>query len=173
MTSSRRSPTPHPAARGFARASSLGLVVICGLATVAGCGPRRTAELAPPDQVYEVRGVVYEVIPGDGRRSRVVIRHQAIPDFVGRDGELVGMESMSMPFDVDAGVSLAGIEEGDAVEIRFEVRWEGEPTLLITSLEELPAGTTIDFGATAEVVPAPEQVEVSEPAEVEDAHAGH
>lgn len=93
----------------------------------------------------------------DDRQLRV--RHEAIPDFVGFEGEVVGMASMSMPFPLAADVDLEGVEPGDPVEMTFEVRWEGTPPIRIVELEELPPGTELDF-ETQEPLPGEGDVDV-------------
>ena len=74
------------------------------------------------------------------------MRHEAMPGFVGIDGEVVGMESMTMPFPVGEGVELDGVEVGDKVGFTLEVEWEGDPPYRITRVEELGAETVLDLG---------------------------
>jgi hypothetical protein len=74
------------------------------------------------------------------------VRHEAIPGFVDMDGEVVAMESMTMPFPLAAGVALAGIAPGDRVRFTLEVEWEGDPPYRITRVEKLAAGTVLDLG---------------------------
>jgi hypothetical protein len=94
---------------------------------------------------YEVRGQVSSVPdPGDPL-SNLVIRHEAIDGFVGMDGEVVGMDSMSMPFPVAEDLDLAGLEAGDKVSFTFEVDWDGDPAYQVTRIEELPAETEIEY----------------------------
>lgn len=103
----------------------IGLACLCGL--LAGCagqdqtgpeaenrGTTNEAVTAPePDepgrQVFQVRGVVKEVKPGE---SRVVINHEEIPDY---------MPAMTMPFDVRDTNELAGIAPGDQVKFSMIV----------------------------------------------------
>ena len=118
----------------------------------AGCGDdgSRTAASAEPatepDGTYTVRAEVVGVPDPERKDDRQLrIHHEAVPDFVGFEGEVVGMASMTMPFPVAGDVDLEGVEEGDPVEVTFEVRWEGSPPLRIVELRELPAGTELDF----------------------------
>lgn len=134
-------------------------------AFAAGCGPdepgggARAEPATPPDGIYTVRAEVV-ALPDpkrtDDRQLRV--RHEAVPDFVGFEGEVVGMASMAMPFPLAEGLELEGIEAGDPVEMTFEVRWEGAAPLRIVALRELPAGTELDF-ETAEPLPGEVGVE--------------
>ena len=107
-----------------------------------GCGDREE-DLAPPDAVYTSRAEVVAT-PAPGNRS-LLLRHESIPDFRSRTGEVDGMDSMTMPFTLARDLSVEGLEEGDAIDFDFEVRWDGDPILRISRLEELPAETTLDF----------------------------
>jgi hypothetical protein len=145
---------PHPA-----------LLPTLLLAVLLGCGgdgraPAEDEPATPPDQSYSVRGEV--VALPDPRRPddrQLRVRHEAIPDFVGFEGEVVGMASMSMPFPLAAAVDLEGVEPGDPVEMTFEVRWEGSPPIRIVELRELPPGTELDFDSE-EPLPGENEVEV-------------
>lgn len=95
-------------------------------------------------QRYEVRGEVTR-LPSAGVDA-LSVRHEAMPGFVGIDGEVVGMESMTMPFPVGEGVELDGVEVGDKVGFTLEVEWEGDPPYRITRVEELGADTVLDLG---------------------------
>jgi hypothetical protein len=100
---------------------------------------------APPGtRRYTVRGEVV-TLPGAGPARQIAIRHEAIPDLVDRDGKVVGMGAMVMPFELAPGVSLDGIAEGDPVEFVLAVDWAA-PSLRIEKLTELPAGTRLTFG---------------------------
>lgn len=145
---------PHP--------TFLCLLAVLLLGACGGGEPAETGEdeaAGPADQSYTVRGEV--VAPPDRERRGVRqlrVRHEAIPDFVGFDGEVVGMASMTMPFPVAPDVSLEGVEPGDPVELTFEVRWEGSPPLRIVGLRKLPPGTALDF-ETEEPLPGEGEVE--------------
>lgn len=95
-------------------------------------------------QRYEVQGEVTR-LPSPGAEA-LYVRHEAIPGFVDMDGDVVGMESMAMPFPLAEGVALDGVEVGDKVEFTLEVEWEGDPPYRITRVEELGAETLLDLG---------------------------
>jgi Cu/Ag efflux protein CusF len=133
---------------------------LAAVLATAACGPPRGPELPPPDHVYDAQGVVYGVTRVEGERPEIVIHHQSIPEFVSREGRVEGMASMTMPFQAAPGVPLDDLEEGTPVAFRLEVRWEGDPTLLVTSVERLPPGTEVDFGEGHEAEPVPEGSEV-------------
>lgn len=114
------------------------------LLTLAACGGEEqpAAATTPADGTYTVRGQV-----GDVGEESLVIHHEAIPEFVNREGEPSGMASMSMAFHRPDSVSIEGIESGDKVELTFEVRWQGEHTLALSAIEELPEDTVLDLSA--------------------------
>lgn len=147
-----------------ARLASTFLLLSAALA--AGCGgegARRASSpepATPPDGTYTVRAEVVGVPESERQDDRQLrIHHEALPDFVGFEGEVVGMASMTMPFPLGPDVDLEGVDEGDPVEVTFEVRWEGTPPVRIVELRELPPGTELDF-ETEEPLPGEAGVEV-------------
>lgn len=133
-------------ARGLAARACAALAATA--LTVAGCAggggdtsPATSAEI----DTYESRGVVVRVPDPADPLTDLVIRHEAIDDFRGIDGEVVGMDSMSMPFPVLPGVDLTAVEPGSKVAFTLEVEWEGEPPYRVVRIEELPADTELDL----------------------------
>lgn len=128
-------PIPLRPTAAAAAAVARAVAALAALALLAACGPGG-GEI----HTYEVRGVVVSMPdPGD-ELSNLAIRHEAIDDFRSIDGEVVGMDSMTMPFPVADGVDLAPFAPGDQVAFTFEVEWEGEPPYRVTRIEELPPG---------------------------------
>ena len=85
-----------------------------------------------------MRGVVRQIRQvGDGK-TQLSILHEAIPDFVGINGDVVGMKSMTMPFTVADSVDLTDIEPGSRVQIELSVDWNRSEPGLILSIEFLP-----------------------------------
>jgi Cu/Ag efflux protein CusF len=118
------------------------------LATVVACG---RSELPPADATYTARGQVMTV--PDTAAGELVVHHETIAGFRSRAGKPEHMDSMSMPFALAPGVSLAGVAPGDKVEMSFEVRWENGPPLRIVALRELPETTVLQLGGpTLELV---------------------
>lgn len=135
------------------------------LLLLAACGGEPPADRSggepetPPDQTYTVRGQLVALPGRDASQRRIRVRHEAIPEFVGVEGEVVGMASMTMPFPLADDVSLEGLETGDKVEMTFEVRWDGSEPLRVVELRELPPGTTLDFESSGEPMPGEGDVE--------------
>ena len=113
------------------RASGLWLVALALAAF--GCG----RDAATPAAVYEVRGVVRQLPAAETPSPEIVIRHEAVPDFVDMGGRRVGMEAMTMPFPIRDASLLDGIAVGDEVLFRFRVDWDGSPPLEVVALEKL------------------------------------
>ena len=95
-----------------------------------------------PAEVYTVRAEV-KAVEGEGDTRTLALHHESIPNFKNREGEAVGMSSMVMNFRTAPDVDSDSLRSGDAVEITFEMRWQGENELLITRLDQLPPGTAL------------------------------
>jgi Cu/Ag efflux protein CusF len=87
-------------------------------------------------EVYSTRGRI-EQLPGTSRAAMLQIHHERIPEFKDRDGKVVGMNAMVMPFKPAPGISIEGFRVGDEIRFTFEHRW-GEPPL-ITVIEKIDA----------------------------------
>jgi Cu/Ag efflux protein CusF len=131
-------------AQGLQRA---GVALAVLALTLAGCqnpspaaAPQADAKSAA--QEYSVRGTIVGPT-ADGREWR--IRHEAIPTFVGVDGTLEPMDSMTMPFPATDPALFAGLAAGDRVLFRFRVDWEGSPPLAVLAVEKLPPDTRLSF----------------------------
>ncbi len=109
------------------------------LLLAAGCGEKPTA-----GRDYTVRAQVVQ--PPDAATG-LYIYHEAIDDWVSRDGKMDGMDPMAMPFPVAQGVPLAGIQANDKVEVTLHVDWEAEAPVEITRVRELPPDTKLTFRA--------------------------
>jgi hypothetical protein len=140
--------------RGFPFSAASFIVFLVALAVACGApapetgAQNPTGSAGPSGDSYTVRGVVEEAPEPGHAEPRFRIRHEAIPDFKGMDGEVWpgGMESMTMSFAVADGVSIEGIAVGDKVEFVLVVDWAKKPTQWITEIVELPAETELDFG---------------------------
>ncbi len=123
------------------------LLVLAGL--LPACGgpgePTDQPDVAGP-AVYNVRGMVREVRHLGEESLQLSVFHEAIPGFIGITGDVVGMKSMTMPFAVDAGVDLSGIEAGSKIDFELSVDWSRREPGLITAISLLPEDTELVLG---------------------------
>ena len=115
------------------------LLVILSLA---GCSGGKES-----GRTYTVRGQVTQLPDPANPGTGLYLNHEAIDDFVSRDGEMVGMDPMTMSFLVDEKASLEGIGVGDVVEIKLHVDWGAETEAEIVGIRELPPGTKLVYRA--------------------------
>ncbi len=102
-------------------------------------------EVRQEPESYSVRGLVRQ-LPEPNRRGRELsVWHEAIAEFKDMDGEIVGMESMTMGFPLAEDELAAGLAVGDRIRIDFDVSWDAGNPLTITAIEKLPAETRLDF----------------------------
>ena len=123
--------------RGTRRA----FAAVAVLLLAAGCA----AQGGGPGRDYTVRGQVRQLPDPATPGSGLYISHEAIDEWVGRSGEVEGMDPMVMPFEVADGVSLEGIDVADVIELTLHVDWEADVPVEITRIRELPAGTKLVF----------------------------
>ena len=97
-------------------------------------------------RVYVVRGEVVQAPAPVTSGIQVLVRHEAIDDFVDASGKVVGMDAMVMPFEVSPSAASKDLAAGDKVEIRFSMEWK-EPRLRVERIERLPPGTGLTFRA--------------------------
>ena len=97
-------------------------------------------------RVYVVRGEVVRAPAPVNAGMQVLVRHEAIDDFVDASGKVVGMDGMVMPFELATTLAPRGLAAGDKVELRFSMDWK-EPRLRIERVERLPVGTPLEFRA--------------------------
>jgi len=121
-------------------------MVLAALVTSGGVSCERTAPTVPPvpppptsavpAMVYTVNGRIEQLPDTAVKGSMLQVHHEDIPGFVSREGKVVGMNAMTMPFPPAPGVSLQGLSVGDEVELTFEVRWDRMPPQQATSIRK-------------------------------------
>jgi hypothetical protein len=124
-----------------ARAFRWSLLLLAVL-SLAGCSGGKES-----GRTYTVRGQVTQLPDPTNPGTGLYLNHEAVDDFVSRDGEVVGMDPMAMSFPVNEKVSLDGLQVGDVVEFKLHVDWGGQPEVEIVEVRELPAGTKLVFRA--------------------------
>ncbi|MEM1202178.1 MAG: copper-binding protein [Acidobacteriota bacterium] len=135
------SPIPRPrAALGFA-------LLLTALATLVACaGEPEAPEAEIVVDRYTVRGQVSQLPSPDRPGSDLQIRHEPVPDYRDDRGEVVGMDTMTMPFPVGDPTLLEGVAVGDKIEFDFEMAWEGSPPIRVTRIDVLDPSTELTFG---------------------------
>ncbi|MCP3964362.1 MAG: copper-binding protein [bacterium] len=123
------------------------VLAVAALASLAGCGG---GEPEKPADRYKVRGVVSQLPVPERSNRELFVHHEEVPGFKNIDGEVVGMDSMTMGFPLADTELPDGLAVGDKIEMEFEVRWSGGDPLAITALEKLPAETRLSFEADEE-----------------------
>lgn len=118
--------------------STLGMVCVGALLLAGGCGRARRGH------DYTVRGLL---VQPPGVSSSVYVYHEAIDDWVGRDGQMEGMDAMAMSYPVAKGVSLEGLQANDKVELTVHADWRSDTPVEITRIRKLPSDTKLDFRA--------------------------
>ena len=118
------------------------LTLACGIILIAalGCGPK--AETAARD--YTLRA---QVVQPPNATTGLYLYHEAIDDWVSRDGKVEGMDTMAMPFPVAKSVPLEGLQANDKVEVKLHVDWESDKPIEITEVRKLPPDTKLEFRA--------------------------
>ena len=121
------------------------IVALLGaLVLLTACKAPHTAH---PGRTYTTRGQVVQLPDPAQPGSGLYLSHEAVDEFVDREGKTVGMDPMSMPFPVAKGVSLAGIRPSDVVDFDLSVDWQAETPVEITRIRKLPSGTRLVFRA--------------------------
>lgn len=119
-------------------AISCSLVALTTLLAACGGQTQVSDDDLPPPAAYEVRGLVRQVKEQSIGRTQLSIHHEAMPEFVGIQGEVEGMKSMTMPFTVAETVDLEGVAPGTKVLFQLTVDWSAPEPALITGIEVLP-----------------------------------
>ena len=123
--------------RELTRNLALACAVILTMA--AGCGQKPTE-----GRDYTLRA---QVVQPPDPATGLYIYHEAVDDWVSRDGKMDGMDPMAMPFPVAKGVPLEGIQANDKVEVKLHVDWNADRPVEITQVRELPPDTQLVFRA--------------------------
>jgi len=145
--------SPRPATAGTLRLRAACIASLAVLAAIALAGCKQKQPAAKPTteiHTYTTRGQVAQLPVAGDDRTDFMVRHEAIPEFRGPQGER-GMDTMVMPFPIreEPAVSLEGIAPGDKVQITFDVVFDlvkDQPVDWYTvKLEKLATDTELDF----------------------------
>jgi Cu/Ag efflux protein CusF len=118
-------------------------VFLAALVVAVGCAEQEERQSG---RDYTVRGQVRQLPdPANPAAGQFFVSHEAIDDWAGRDGKVVGMDPMMMSFEVAEGVSLEGLQRGDVIEFTLHVDWRSGTPVEITAIRRLPPGTKLVF----------------------------
>ncbi len=113
--------------------------------TLPGCSKSDPAPAASnaPAETYSSRGKIVSL--PDPKGALLQIHHEEIPTFKSKDGRVVGMKQMIMPFPLPSGAALGDLKPGDAVEFTFTVDWSRTPPQEITIIKPLADASTLQI----------------------------
>lgn len=137
-------PCYDPPAMGARERAFPLILFLLAVLSLAGCSGGREDGTG---RTYTVRGQVRQLPDPNNPGTGLYLNHEAIDDFVGRDGEMTGMDPMTMSFLVDEEVALEGIQVGDVIEFKLHVDWGAETEAEIVEIRELPPGTELVYRA--------------------------
>ena len=115
--------------------------------SLGACSRSETGEgsdKAEPSHSYQVRGLV-KAVRLDKKATTLSIEHEAIPSWVNRQGQKVGMMSMTMDFVAAPKLDVGAIKAGDKIAFDLDVYYGEDSRLEITSIEELPPDTALEI----------------------------
>ena len=126
------------------------IIAMLGAIIAAGCshGQRndQPAGAASDARMYVIRGEVISVPQAGKPGTQFIVKHEPIDNFRDASGQIVGMNTMGMPFTPGKDVSLEGIGPGDKVEMRWIIQWKPEAKEYVDSVQKLPTETQLRFG---------------------------
>jgi Cu/Ag efflux protein CusF len=117
------------------------------LCLLLSCSGSDSSNSTSVDQ-YVVRALLVRPVDAQATDRVVWLRHEAIPNFVGINGEIESMDSMTMSFFVGDNVDLDGLEKGDKIEFELTVDWSEKIPGKVTAIKVLPDETLLSFEAT-------------------------
>jgi hypothetical protein len=120
------------------------LGVLSAMLLITGCGEGGSpSSTATPEvsHTYQVRGVVVEILP-----DALMIHHQAIDNYIGPHGQVVGMDPMVMRFQLAPALHTDDFHLKDVLDFSFEDRPQGQGFVIVEA-HRLPPGTALDFRA--------------------------
>lgn len=113
---------------------------------IAGCKSKKAgnAHQHGITYVYHLKGIIRSLpVPMQGPPS-MMIRMQAVPNWMGISGKATPMAAMTMPCQLAKTVSVAHLAVGDKIAFTYKVNWVKD-SMLITRIKKLPATTIIHF----------------------------
>ena len=108
--------------------------------------PPTIEESSRSTDIYSVRGRIVSLPDPASPASTFSVHHESIPGFRDAQGQVVGMDEMTMPFPPSEQVTLDGLAVGDPILMTFEVDWTpGSRGWSATRVEKLSEDTSLEF----------------------------
>ena len=126
---------------------SIALALAWALLLGWGCSPDDGAH-SQDVATYSMRGLVIRPVEESAQGRVLWLRHEPVPDFVGIDGTVEGMEAMTMPFHLDDSIETSTWKAGARVAFDLTVDWSASVPGKITALQALPSETRLSFEST-------------------------
>lgn len=138
---------------------AFGILLTFSMIIAAGCSQGQDGdqpeEAASDIQMYVIRGEVISVPQADKPGTQFIVKHEPIDNFRDAGGQIVGMNTMGMPFTPGKDLSLEGIRPGDKIEMRWFLQWKPGVKEYVESVQKLPKETQLRFGAAHPPVASP------------------
>jgi hypothetical protein len=116
-------------------------LILAVLPLAVACGTK------PAGRDYTFRAQMVQAPDPANPGAGLYLYHEAIDDWMGRDGKVEGMDSMAMSYPVAAGVPLTGIQTNDKVQVTIHVDWQADTPVEIIRIQKLPPQTELVFRA--------------------------
>ncbi|MFO0834793.1 MAG: copper-binding protein [Phycisphaerales bacterium] len=125
--------------------STIAAALMLAAAAIPACSKSEPAPAATnvPVETYSSRGKI--VALPDPKGALLQIHHEEIPTFKAKDGRVIGMKQMIMPFPLASATALGDLKTGDAVEFTFTVDWSRTPPQEITIIKPLADASTLQI----------------------------
>ena len=103
---------------------SIIVVSAVGMMAIAGCS--RQAPPTPKGTTYHyiVHGTIVALPVANQGPPQLQINAGPIHNFVEMNGKVRTMPAMVMPYQLEPGVSTAGLKVGEDIEFHYEVNWQ-------------------------------------------------
>ena len=115
--------------------SSISLLIFPILCTL--CSSLQAQERAAHVYSYKVAGEILRLPKPQDQKLEIIIRHEAIPDYVDDSGAKVGMPAMTMTFTLSPKVALDSLTVGEQVQFVLESWWKPKPGDEIVEIKKI------------------------------------
>lgn len=93
------------------------------------------------EHTYTVRGKIVKLPEPNKVPRELLIRHEAIDNFVSSAGNVEPMRSMTMPFPLSKDLQISSLNKGDEIEFIYQMSWNPKAKEEITNIKVLSLGS--------------------------------